>query len=102
VTSTPSDVIAIGTAFSQLRSVIRRIADRRDVRGRLADILVPPVRELRKSMDELTEDGQGLMQMLNRAQMPLGRSDSNELCLACANTFDATVKVVEGIHRLAM
>ena len=94
------DLLRAAAALAQLLSIVKRLAARRDLRGRLAEVLLPILRDLRKSMEELDANGQRLKENLGRVPTPLNRKDSNELVIAWAAAVDATAGVIEQVHRL--
>jgi len=100
------DILSVGASLSQLlpaiNGIAKRFAEKRELRERLAGVLSPTLKGLQSSMDDLRENGRKLTGVVRRAGIPLGRSDSTKLCLAWADTCDAIVKVINGLHELGM
>lgn len=95
------DLLKLAAAFTRLEPVLKRLAKRKELRGRLGDLFAPPLEQLDDTLDSLSRVGETVKDILNRADPTLGRKDTIGLWLALADIIDAEASLIEGFRDLA-
>ncbi len=95
------DLLKLAAAFTRLEPTLKRLAKRKELRGRLRDLLMPVLTQLDEQLDGVTRSGETMKTILAQANPTLSRNDTIQLWLVLADIMDTEASLIEGARELA-